>query len=157
MHLTPTLVKDRLNVSEACQAALTQAIAGAETARLGNIRPSIVERLKRTRTPEEQLFDRGVASGRRWAADASTLIDLKAVACSPAQDHTLGGALTRVALRHQTDTSASMGRAVGFWDALLGGIAVAGVAVQAQQPTYLRGFREGAREVWSDVRTEFEP
>jgi len=149
-------VKDDINVSEVCQAALANAVSAAELARLGNLRPRIIERLKRTRTPEEHLVEQGLSSGRRWAADAATLADLRAVANSPATDATLGGAVDRVRLWHQTSTSTSLGPPAGLMDAALGMIAAVGVAVQAQQPRYLEGFRQGAREVWESVRSELE-
>jgi hypothetical protein len=59
-------VKDDLNVSQVCQAALTTAVSAAEAARLGDLRPRIIERLRRTRTPAELLYEQGVWCGRKW-------------------------------------------------------------------------------------------
>jgi hypothetical protein len=150
------VVKDELNVSEVCQAALIDAVDAAETARLGDRRQLIVQRLRRTRTPEQQLGDHGVAAGRRWAADAASLVDLKAVADSPNSDHTLGGALERVRLWHQTAAASSLGRPAGLMEVVLTGIAAAGISSQTTRPDYLNGFKRGAREVWESVRSEIE-
>ena len=119
-----TAVKDRINVSEVCQAALSTAVAAAESARLGDERPTIIERLRRARTPEEQLSDRGFADGRRWAAESAALTDLKAIASPGTADSGAAGLLV----------------ALGFPD---GG-----------KLAYVIGFREGARAVWDSVRSE---
>lgn len=148
------VVKDEINVSEICQASLAKAVSAAEVARLGDLRPRIVERLKRTRTPEEQQYDQGMAYGRMWAADAATLADLKAVAMSAHGDMTLGGAVARVQIWHQRAASTSLGRPTGVLDAALGAIAAVGLAHQAVQPGYLEGFRAGVEEVWESVREE---
>jgi hypothetical protein len=150
------VVKDELNVSEVCQAAITESVAAAESARAGDSRQLIAQRLRRTRTPEQQLRDQGVAVGRRWAADSAALVDLKAVAGSAASDRTLGGASDRVRLWHQTVAASSLGKPSGFGEAVLGGIALVGMTSYAAQPAYLDGFREGARQIWELVRPELE-
>src|ERR1700682_42483 len=63
-------VKDELNVSEICQAALTQAVNAAEQARIGDRRQLIAPRLHRSRPPAETLREQGIVAGRQWAADA---------------------------------------------------------------------------------------
>jgi hypothetical protein len=150
------VVKDELNVSEVCQAALIDAVAAAESARIGDRRQLIVQRLRRARTPGQRLEDQGVAAGRRWAADAASLVDLRAIVSSPESDLTLGGAVERVRLWHQTAAASSLGRPAGLMSAVLTGIAAAGISSQAQQPGYLSGFKRGAREVWESVRSEID-
>ena len=74
--------------------------------------------------------------GRRWAADAAALVDLKAVAGSAVSDRTLGGAWDRVRLWHQTVATRTLGKPSGFREAVVGGIAVVGMTSYAAQPTY---------------------
>jgi hypothetical protein len=149
-------VKEAVNVSQVCQAALLSAVSSAEAAQQGNLRPQIIERLRRTRTPAEELFDRGVWMGRKWAAEAATLSDLRAAAAAPDTDPTLGGAMTTIKVWHQTAVSASLGRPAGWGEAVLAVLASVGVTYQTEQPGYVRGFQQGLREVWESVRSEFE-
>jgi hypothetical protein len=149
-------VKEAVNVSQVCQAALLSEVQAAEAAQQGDLRPQIIERLRRTRTPEEKLFDRGVWMGRKWAAEAASLRDLRAAAAAPDTDPTLGGAMTTIKAWHQSAVSASLGRPAGWGEAVLGVLASVGVTYQAQQPEYVRGFQQGLREVWESVRSEFE-
>ena len=121
-----TAVKDHLNVSEVCQAALSTAVAAAEAARRGDQRQRIVERLKRSRTPQEDLLERGLIDGRRWAADEAALSELRALES--------GGAAAAQVVRGWAIPSASI----------------------ALQEAYATGFREGALEVWELVRKEFD-
>jgi len=149
-------VKETVNVSQVCQAALLLEIQAAEAAQQGDLRPQIIERLRRTRTPAEELFDRGVWMGRKWAAEAASLHDLRAAAAAPDTDSTLGGAMTTIKFWHQSAVSASLGRPAGWGEAVLGVLVAVGVTYQAQQLEYVRGFQQGLREVWESVRSELE-
>lgn len=120
------VVKDDLNVSEVCQAALAAAVTAAEAARLGDERPRIIERLRRSRTADEQLFERGLADGRHWAAEDAALTELRAVIAAVEGDR----ALSRLGLMRDVPLM--------------------------KQPMYASAFRQGALEVWEHVRTEFE-
>lgn len=149
-------VKEAVNVSKVCQAALLLEVQAAEAAQQGDLRPQIIERLRRTRTSAEELFDRGVWMGRKWAAESASLRDLRAAAAAPETDPTLGGAMTTIKIWHQTAVSASLGRPTGWGEAVLAVLASVGASYEAQQPGYVRGFHQGLREVWGSVRSEFE-
>lgn len=151
-------VKDELNVSEICQAALTQAVSAAEQARIGDRRQLIAQRLSRSRTPAETLREQGIVAGRQWAADAATLSDLKGVVNSRDDDMTLGSRLQGIKMwaSRVASSSTTVSKPIGIGGAILASLVAVAATFSFDRPEFVTGFRDGAREVWKSVEPVLE-
>lgn len=72
--------KERIKVSEVCQAALQRAIDAEEAADRGNRIPRILERLNRTLSPADAAKADGSALGSKWAEESAAMTELEQVA-----------------------------------------------------------------------------
>ncbi len=73
-------LKERINVSEVCQAALERAVDAEEVAGKGDRIQRVVERLARARSPKEEARFAGRQTGVLWAEEKAAWSELLQVA-----------------------------------------------------------------------------
>jgi hypothetical protein len=153
--------KDRLKVSEICQAALEAAITAEEAVDRGNRLPRIINRLERTLSPSDMAQAAGRDVGRDWGEATASMAELQQVAelSETAEDmfaqtdsltyYKTGG----VGIRWKDDGKPDA------WRVLPDTVPQAFFKEAAEGAffdAHVYGFISGATDLWEDVQKELQ-
>ena len=153
-------VKERINVSQVCQEALLVAVEAHERS-LADRRAEIVQRLHAAQDEFSYAFHRGTAAGREWAAEHATWPELVTVAQWGVIAHP--DQLTRK--RPMPELGYRVVTGIELRLPPPPGPLYVPRSVTAEPPTssdeavvlFWGGFRDGAKEVYKLVSSDFKP
>jgi hypothetical protein len=150
-------VKGRVNWSAVAARAFEGKLLELElAAKRGHMnKADILKRMQAAQEADTEDYEDGKAAGRAWAAESATPKELKRLAAhiEKCESHGSGGewwqlrGVLATAIRPKfKEVAEGMG---AFWEELLGD-----EAHRAADADFLRGFGQGAVEVWDEVSDE---